>query len=81
MTGDDFYRYLLDTFDQLYDEGAETPKLMNVGLHCRIVGRPGRARALARFLDHVASVPGVWVATREEIARHWTATHPPQIPA
>lgn len=77
VTGEDFYRYLLDTFEQLYEEGAETPRLMNVGLHTRIIGRPGRARALARFLDHLAGVPDVWVATRAEIARHWAATHPP----
>jgi peptidoglycan/xylan/chitin deacetylase (PgdA/CDA1 family) len=51
--------------------------MMNVGLHCRIVGRPGRARALDRFLDHVRSRPDVWVATRAEIARHWHEHHPP----
>jgi putative urate catabolism protein len=77
VTGDDFYRYMLDTFDQLYEEGAKTPRLMNVGLHARIVGRPGRARALARFLDHVAGREDVWIATRAEIARHWAAAHPP----
>ena len=77
VTGEDFYRYMLDTFDQLYEEGAETPRLMNVGLHARIVGRPGRARALARFLDHVADREDVWVTTRAEIARHWAAAHPP----
>ena len=78
VTGDDFFRYLVDTFDQLYEEGAETPRLMNVGLHARIVGRPGRARGLARFLDHIAGIPDVWVATRAEIARHWAATNPPR---
>ena len=76
VTGDDFFRYLLDTFEQLYDEGETSPKLMNVGLHTRIVGRPGRARALARFLDHVAGMPDVWITTRAEIARHWIAEHP-----
>ena len=76
-TADDFNRYLVDTFEQLYEEGAETPKLMNVGLHCRIIGRPGRAPALARFLEHLSGFPDVWVATRAEIARHWIATHPP----
>jgi putative urate catabolism protein len=76
-TGEDFFTYLVDTFDQLYEEGAETPRLMNVGLHTRIIGRPGRARGLARFLDHIAGVPEVWVATRAEIARHWVSTHPP----
>lgn len=67
-TGDDFYAYLVDTFEQLYDEGG---RMMNVGLHCRIVGRPGRARALDRFLAHVRSREDVWVTTRAEIARHW----------
>ena len=71
-TGDDFYTYLVDTFEQLYEEGG---RMMNVGLHCRIVGRPGRARALDRFLEHVASREGVWVTTRAEIARHWHAAH------
>src|SRR5262245_5424059 len=72
-----FHRYLRATPEQLHEEGAERPRLMNVGLHCRIVGRPGRARGLARFLDHLAEVPDVWVATRAEIARHWAETHPP----
>jgi len=67
-TGDDFYTYLVDTFEQLYEEGG---RMMNVGLHCRIVGRPGRARALDRFLSHVRSRENVWVTTRAEIARHW----------
>jgi allantoinase len=67
-TGDDFHTYLVDTFEQLHDEGG---RLMNVGLHCRIVGRPGRARALDRFLAHVRSREDVWVTTRAEIARHW----------
>lgn len=73
-TGDDFYTYLVDTFEQLYGEGG---RMMNVGLHCRIVGRPGRARALDRFLEHVRSRDDVWVATRAEIARHWHGHHPP----
>ena len=73
-TGDDFYTYLVDTFEQLYEEGG---RMMNVGLHCRIVGRPGRARALDRFLDHVRSRDDVWVTTRAEIAHHWHEHHPP----
>jgi putative urate catabolism protein len=77
VTGDDFYDYMLDTFDQLYEEAAETPRLMSVGLHARVIGRPGRARGLARFLDHVAGRTDVWIATRGDIARHWAATHPP----
>jgi peptidoglycan/xylan/chitin deacetylase (PgdA/CDA1 family) len=67
-TGDDFLAYLVDTFEQLYEEGG---RMMNVGLHFRIVGRPGRARALDRFLEHVCSREDVWVTTRAEIARHW----------
>ena len=74
-TGDDFYAYLVDTFEQLHEEGG---RMMNVGLHCRIVGRPGRARALDRFLAHVRSREDVWVTTRAEIARHWHAHHAPQ---
>jgi putative urate catabolism protein len=75
--GEAFYRYLRDAFDQLYEEGVRgSPKMMSVGLHCRLVGRPGRARALARFLDYVAGHDRVWVATREQIARHWHEHHP-----
>ena len=76
VTGEDFYRYLTDTFEQLYEEGAEAPRIMNVGLHTRIIGRPGRARGLARFLDDLSGRSDVWIATREQIARHWIATHP-----
>ena len=72
VTADDFYTYLVDTFDELYEEGG---RMMNVGLHCRIVGRPGRARALDRFLGYVAARDDVWVTTRAEIARHWHEHH------
>ncbi|CAL74786.1 conserved hypothetical protein; putative Polysaccharide deacetylase family protein [Bradyrhizobium sp. ORS 278] len=75
--GDQFFAYLKDSFDTLYAEGAESPKMMSVGLHCRLVGRPGRAAALARFLDYVVGHEKVWVATRLDIARHWIRTHPP----
>ncbi|GBQ20778.1 polysaccharide deacetylase [Acetobacter estunensis NRIC 0472] len=74
--GEQFYRYLRDTFDQLWDEGETQPRMMSVGLHCRIAGRPARARAVARFLDHVMSRENVWVATRLDIARHWRKVHP-----
>lgn len=77
-SGDQFFAYLKDAFDQLYEEGAEQPRMLSVGLHCRLVGRPGRARALARFLDHVLAHDRVWVCTREQIARHWLAVHPPE---
>jgi putative urate catabolism protein len=73
--GDEFFAYLRDAFDLLYAEGADAPKMMSVGLHCRLVGRPGRALALTRFLDHVAKHDRVWVTTRLDIARHWHAEH------
>jgi len=73
-TAGDFQDYLVDSFERLYEEGG---RMMSVGLHCRIVGRPGRAVALDRFLAHVKARNGVWVATRAEIARHWHEHHPP----
>ncbi|MGO4387046.1 allantoinase PuuE [Microvirga sp. 2YAF29] len=76
-SGDQFFAYLKDSFDTLYAEGETAPKVMSVGLHCRIVGRPGRAAALARFLDYVASHEDVWVARRIDIARHWMRHHRP----
>jgi putative urate catabolism protein len=69
--GTQFLDYLRDTFDVLYAEGARAPKMMSVGLHCRLAGRPGRFAALQRFLDHVAKHDRVWICTREAIARHW----------
>ena len=71
--GEQFFRYLRDTFDQLREEGG---RMMSVGLHGRIAGRPGRARALARFLDHVITSGDAWVARRIDIARHWMEVHP-----
>lgn len=76
-SGDQFFAYLKDSFDILYAEGETAPKMMSIGLHCRLVGRPGRAAALARFLDYVQSHERVWVATRLDIARHWVRRHPP----
>jgi len=75
--GDQFFSYLKDSFDTLHAEGGEEPKMMSVGLHCRLVGRPGRAAALARFLDYVQGHADVWVARRVDIARHWVMTHAP----
>ncbi|USE36498.1 allantoinase PuuE [Endozoicomonas sp. SCSIO W0465] len=75
-SGDQFFSYLKDAFDVLYDEGATAPKMMSVGLHCRLVGRPGRAAALSRFLDYVQSKDRVWLCTREQIAQHWHTRHP-----
>jgi putative urate catabolism protein len=74
--GEQFFSYLKDSFDVLYREGATTPKMMSVGLHCRLAGRPGRAAALGRFLDYVASHDRVWVCRRIDIARHWEVVHP-----
>ena len=73
-SGQQFYEYLKDSFDVLHAEGG---RMMSVGLHCRLAGRPGRAAALARFLDHVAAHNDVWVTRRIDIARHWRAQHPP----
>jgi allantoinase len=73
-TGEHFYQYLKDSFDCLYAEGkAGSPKMMSVGLHCRLVGRPGRALGLAKFLDYIANKKKIWVARRIDIARHWHA--------
>lgn len=78
-TGDHFCSYLTDTFDTLYAEGAAgAARMMTVGLHCRLIGRPGRVLGLKRFLDHARRHEGVWFARREDIARHWAATHPPR---
>jgi putative urate catabolism protein len=76
-SGDQFFAYLRDSFDVLYAEGAQAPKMMSVGLHARLVGRPGRIAALARFLDHVAARDKVWITRRIDIARHWHAHHKP----
>lgn len=75
--GDQFFAYLKDSFDVLYAEGADRPRMLSIGLHCRLIGRPGRAAALQRFLDHLQRHDKVWVATRLDIARHWIRTHPP----
>jgi putative urate catabolism protein len=78
--GDQFYTYLKDSFDLLYAEGGGgQAKMMSVGLHCRLVGRPGRAQALARFMDYVQQHDRVWVATRLDIAKHWRKVHPPTV--
>ena len=77
-SGDQFYSYLRDTFDVLYAEGATAPKMMSVGLHCRIAGRPGRFAALQRFFDYVMKHERVWICRRVDIARHWHQHHPPR---
>lgn len=74
--GEDFFTYLRDSFDVLYAEGAETPRMMSIGMHCRLLGRPGRFKALQRFLDHLEKHDRVWVTRRIDIARHWKQVHP-----
>ena len=75
-TGEQFFTYLKDAFDTLYEEGAKRPKMMSVGLHCRLIGRPGRFQALKRFLDYALAHEKVWIARRSDIARHWITHHP-----
>ena len=74
--GEDFFTYLRDSFDVLYAEGEESPKMLSIGMHCRLLGRPGRFKALQKFLDHIQSHERVWIARRIDIARHWKKVHP-----
>ncbi len=73
---EDFFIYLRDSFDALYAEGEDSPKMMSVGMHCRLLGKPGRIVALQKFLDHIAKHDRVWVPRRIDIARHWKQVHP-----
>ena len=73
---EDFHVYLRDSFDALYAEGEDRPSMLSIGMHARLLGRPGRIRALQRFLDHVQRHERVWIARRIDIARHWQAEHP-----
>ena len=70
-TGDHFYNYLKDSFDALYEEGKTSPKMMSVGLHCRLIGRPGRVQSLKKFLDYVLKFNDIWICKRIDIAKHW----------
>ena len=72
-SGEDFFAFLRDSFDLLYEEGAECPRMMSVGLHMRLTGHPGRAKALIRFIQYILGHPQVWICRREDIARHWIA--------
>ncbi len=74
-SGDQFFNYLKDSFDTLYEEGKDNPKMMSIGLHCRIIGKPGRIRSLNKFLDYITSLDKVWICKREEIANHWIKNH------
>jgi OHCU decarboxylase len=80
-SGEQFFAYLKDSFDVLYAEGARAPRMMSIGLHCRLVGRPGRIAALERFIDHAKSHEDVWFCRRIDIARHWQERHPYRPPA
>ena len=75
-SGDQFYTYLKDSFDTLYEEGKTNPKMMSVGLHCRLIGRPGRIQSLKKFLDYVLKFKDVWICKRIDIAKHWIKNYP-----
>ena len=75
-SGDQFYTYLKDSFDALYDEGKTNPKMMSVGLHCRLIGRPGRFQSLKKFIDYVLKFDDVWICKRIDIAKHWIKNYP-----
>mgnify|MGYP000710301391 FL=1 len=75
-SGDQFYQYLKDAFDVLYAEGEEAPKMLSIGIHCRLLGRPARLASLKRFIEYAKGHDSVWFAKREEIARHWQEKHP-----
>lgn len=75
-SGEQFYQYLKDAFDTLYAEGENAPKMLSIGLHCRIIGRPARLASLAKFIDYITKHDHVWITRRIDIARHWLATHP-----
>jgi putative urate catabolism protein len=82
-TGEQFYQYLKDSFDVLYAEGdpqgMNQPKMLSIGMHCRLLGRPGRFKALQRILDYIQSHSNVWICRRVDIAKHWHEKHPPQV--
>jgi len=75
-SGDQFYTYLKDSFDTLYEEGKTNPKMMSVGLHCRLIGRPGRIQSLKKFLDYALKFNDVWICKRIDIAKHWIKNYP-----
>jgi len=76
-SGEQFFTYLKDSFDTLYAEGADAPKMLSIGLHCRIIGRPGRFASLVKFLDYIEQFSDVWVCRRQDIASHWIKHHTP----
>ncbi len=78
-TGNDFYEYLKDAFDVLFEEGETHPKMLSIGLHCRIIGRPARLKSLERFIQYAMSHSDIWVCTRQQIAEHWQRNFPPEM--
>ena len=70
-SGEQFYNYLKDSFDALYEEGKTSPKMMSVGLHCRLIGRPGRIQSLKKFINYIIKFKDIWICKREDIAKHW----------
>ena len=70
-SGDQFYNYIKDSFDALYEEGKTSPKMMSVGLHCRFIGRPGRIQSLKKFLNYISKFKDIWICKRVDIAKHW----------
>ena len=75
-TSEQFFQYLKDAFDVLYEEGAKAPKMLSIGMHCRLLGRPARLKGIQRFLEYVGQFDDVWCARRIDIARHWQQHHP-----
>jgi peptidoglycan/xylan/chitin deacetylase (PgdA/CDA1 family) len=75
-SGAQFFEYLKDAFDTLYEEGSVAPKMMSIGLHCRIIGRPGRFASLVKFINYISQFDDVWVCRRQDIAAHWLENHP-----
>ena len=75
-TGDDFYHYMKDAFDLMYEEGADQPKMMAIGLHDRLISRPGRAAGLIKFIGYIRGIDRVWFCTGIDVARHWMKHHP-----
>ena len=75
-TGDHFFSYLKDSFDTLYEEGKKNPKMMSIGLHCRLIGKPGRIQSLKKFIDYMLKHKNIWICKRIDIARHWIKNYP-----
>ena len=75
-TSDHFFNYLMDTFKTLYNEGSTHPKMMSIGLHCRLIGRPGRFQSLKKFIEHIINFDNIWITKRVDIAKYWIENFP-----